>query len=449
MQVKLPYKFIPRPYQKEFFEDVMDYSTWKPVIKKKRWVMVWHRRSWKDKSIFNMLVIPEMINKVWLYYYIFPEQAQARKAFWENIDNDWFKLLNHIPKELIENINNSEMKLELKNGSILRVIGTDKNPDWIIWSNPCWIVFSERPVGNPIVWDYVRPMLTANWWWAYFVYTPRWHNHWYDTMHIAKKLPDTRALSMKTAKETLDNNWNRVLTDEQLQEEIDSGMDLDLFEQEYMISFEWAMRWAVYSEQVKLAETENRIISLPIETAIPIWTVWDLWISDTTAIWFVQFYWKEIRIIDHYEMSGKGLEHFVAFLNSKGYIYQWHYLPHDSEVRELWTGTTRKETLENLGLKNIKVTPKLKVDEWIDATRRLFKYMWFDKDRCLRWIDAIKSYVYEYDDKNKIRSKTPKHDWASHSADALRYLAVAYNDMNKTVSRPQPIVIVNQSERFL
>lgn len=32
-------------------------------------------------------------------------------------------------------------------------------------------------------------------------------------------------------------------------------------------------------------------------------TFWDLGMNDTTAIWFVQIFGKEVRLIDHYEMS--------------------------------------------------------------------------------------------------------------------------------------------------
>jgi RNase P/RNase MRP subunit p29 len=39
--------------------------------------------------------------------------------------------------------------------------------------------------------------------------------------------------------------------------------------------------------------------------------------NDTTAIWFTQFVGKECRIIDHYEMSGEGLEHYVGKIQEK------------------------------------------------------------------------------------------------------------------------------------
>lgn len=445
MKISLPYKFTPRPFQKEFFQEVYDFSDTKPVMKKKRWVIVRPRRHWKDKSIFNMIVIPELLNKVWLYYYIFPEYWQARKAFWENIDNDWFKLLDHIPNELIKNINHSEMKIELINGSILRVVGTDKNIDWVAWSNPQWIIFSERALCNPVVWDYMRPMLIANWWRAFFIYTPRWHNHWYELFETAKKFPDQWALGFKTAKETYKSDWSRVLTDRQLQEELEQWMDENLWWQEYMCSFEWALKWAIYWTQIKQAVEDNRICSIWYEQAIPVWTFWDLGISDTTVIWFVQFYGKEIRIIDHHEMSQQGFEYFVDILNKKNYNYQWHYLPHDWKVKELWTWLSRVEMLEKLWLKNVNTIPITSIESWIDLTRRNFKNMWFDKDKCSRWIDAIKSYVYEYDDKNKIWSRTPKHDWASHSADALRYMWVMYEQLTKQ-NRPQKVITVDYSK---
>lgn len=98
-----------------------------------------------------------------------------------------------------------------------------------------------------------------------------------------------------------------------------------------------------------------------------------------------------------------------------------------------------------LGLKDIKVTPRLPVDQGIDATRRHFKHMRFDGKKCERGINAIKSYVYSFDEKNRIRSRTPKHDRASNSADALRYLAVMYEDITRH-KRPQKVITVDYSK---
>jgi len=63
--------------------------------------------------------------------------------------------------------------------------------------------------------------------------------------------------------------------------------------------------------------------------------------------------------------------------------------------------------------------------------RRIFKNVWIDEDKCERGINALSSYHKDYDAKNQTYRNSPKHDWASNSADAYRYLAVAYSKMTK------------------
>lgn len=452
MKINLPYNFKCRPYQQEVYDLVRDDSTITtlgfPTMKRKRWCIVWHRRAWKDKFMFNMILIPWALQRVWLYYYVFPEYAQWRKALWENIDNDWFKLLNHIPKELIKSINNSEMKIELVNWSIVRVVGTDKNIDWLVGSNPMWVIFSEFPLSNPIVWDLIRPMLKLNGWRAYFWYTPRGKNHWRDLYQTSLKFPDNRALSIKTAKETYDNNGERIVTDIMLQEELDEWMDENLWQQEYFVSFEAQLKGAVYSVQLNKTIEDNRICSVPYQEWLPVHTFWDLWVWDATAIWFAQFYGKEIRLIDHYEATGKSIWDLVAVMRNKSYSYWEHWLPHDADYRVQWEIIeTKKAMFERLWLKNIKITPNIRIDDWIQATKWCFNNMWFDKDKCEYGINALKSYVYDYNDKKKTWSNEPKHDWASHTSDALRYLGIVYNNMIKAKA-PQKAVVVDYS-RYL
>lgn len=80
----------------------------------------------------------------------------------------------------------------------------------------------------------------------------------------------------------------------------------------------------------------------------------------------------------------------------------------------------------------MRIVPRLSVQEGIDAARRAFKNCWFDADKCERGIDALSSYHKEYDEKNKVARNSPKHDWASNSADAFRYFAVTYGEMTET-----------------
>jgi len=370
---------------------------------------------------------------VGVYYYIFPEYEQGRKALWDNIDNDGLTMFDHIPKEIIapNGKNDQSMKLELVNGSIIQVIGTDRKIDNIVGTNPVGIIFSEYPISDPRWWDLLRPIIKLNWWFAWFVFTPRGKNHGWKLREVARKNPETWFLSELWADKTFDNDGNRIVTDQMIEEERRDGMDEDLVQQEYFISFEASVKGAYYADQIRDARKEWRICRVPYEPTLDVFTHWDLGINDTTAIWFWQLLGKEIRFIDHYETSWESLEHYVGVLKEKGYKYGKHYLPHDVEVKELQTGATRKQFLESRWLNNIEVVEKLGIDEGIDMTRRAFKNMWFDEEKCERGINAISSYHKEFDAKNQTFRSSPKHDWSSNSSDALRYQSVTYNKMTR------------------
>ena len=177
---------------------------------------------------------------------------------------------------------------------------------------------------------------------------------------------------------------------------------------------------------MKTAKTENRITSVPYDPASSVITSFDLGIGDSTAIWFAQFVGQEIHLIDYYENSGVGLDHYAKVLHEKGYHYESHILPHDVKVKELGTGKSRLETLDNLGVRNIEIAPKLSVDDGIQASRSMINKCWFDEEKCERGIEALLQYRREFDEKLKSWRGRPLHDWTSHGADSFRYLAVGY-----------------------
>ena len=218
------------------------------------------------------------------------------------------------------------MQITLVNGSMIQVIWTDRKIDNIVGTNPVGVLFSEYPISDPRWWDLLRPILKLNGWFAWFVFTPRWKNHWWKLREVARKNPEQWYLSEKTAFDTYDNNGNRIVTDQMIEEERRDWMDEDLIQQEYFVSFEASVKWAYYADQIRDARKEWRISRIPYEETLPVHTFWDLGMNDTTAIWFVQFLGKEVRCIDHYEMSGEWLEHYVRLLQSKPYNYGTHYL---------------------------------------------------------------------------------------------------------------------------
>lgn len=61
---------------------------------------------------------------------------------------------------------------------------------------------------------------------------------------------------------------------------------------------------------------------------------------------------------------------------------------------------------------------------------------WADAERCARGIEALRNYRAEVDRKGEPTGR-PAHDWSSHAADALRYLALAFDrlEVGRAASR--------------
>lgn len=206
---------------------------------------------------------------------------------------------------------------------------------------------------------------------------------------------------------------------------LESIQDEDL--KEAWLNGSWSgisLKGAYYRKQLQEARDEGRITSVPYDPALPVYTWWDLGVSDSTAIGFFQFVGMEARMIDYLEANGEGLNYYINELNRKGYTYADHYAPHDIEVRELGTGKSRKEIAASLGI-NFLVAPNLPIDDGINAVRIKFRGLWIDKDKCETFIDAISQYQKEWNDKMGDYKSHPLHDWTSHAADMLRYWAVS------------------------
>ena len=195
---------------------------------------------------------------------------------------------------------------------------------------------------------------------------------------------------------------------------------------------------AYYATEMNTLREDGRLGVVNYDPSMPVITSWDLGMSDSTSIAFWQQAQgsSEIRLIDYYEGDGVGLDHYARILQDKGYRYGEHVLPHDVRVRELGTGKSRLETLEALGIFPITIAPQLQVDDGIQAVRSMLANVWIDEERCERLIDCLRQYTREYNDKMKVWNSRPRHDWASHGADCVRYFAVGYTQRSGTWGEP-------------
>lgn len=423
--ITIPHNYSPREYQLPIFR-ALDRGT-------KRIVWVAHRRSGKDKTCIN-LIAKKMLERVGVYYYIFPTFTQAKRVIWDGIDGDGKRFLDHFPQELIDGKpNDSEMKLKFKNGSLFQLVGSD-NIDAIMGTNPIGVVFSEYSLQDPRAWGFIRPILAENGGWAVFMGTPRGQNHLYQIYELAKnsegwfakidKASETAAISQQT----LDQERSEIIRL--------YGNDA-FYRQEFECDFSVPIPGAYYADNITVAYQEGRVGKVPYDERIVVDTWWDLGINDKMAIWFTQSIGAELRVIDYYENSGQGLPHYAQKLQEKKYVYGRHLAPHDIEVRELSNGKSRRDTARSLGI-DFQVAPKLPIQDGIEAVRDLFSYCWFDAERCEVGLNALKNYRKQYDDKRKTYLNQPYHDWSSNGADAFRTLAVALDFRRRNVSSHQP-----------
>ena len=192
---------------------------------------------------------------------------------------------------------------------------------------------------------------------------------------------------------------------------------------------------SVFGNQIARAEMDGRIGRVPYDASAGTYAVFDLGISDSTAIWWFQMIGREIHLIDYYENSGEELGHYISMLHNKGYNYTTIYLPHDAKQRELQTGKTRVEFFENNGFHNIEVLRptnfNLGDDDINLIARPAFSRVWIDREKCQRGLECLRAYHYEYDEKNKLLKSKPEHDWSSHASSAFIYAMMAATEASE------------------
>jgi hypothetical protein len=405
LALTFPHLFEPRVYQLPFL-DAMDQGY-------KRAVCVWHRRSGKDKTFLNWVTKAMRVRRG-AYYYYFPTAQMGRDILWDGMDRAGFKFMDHFPKECIRKKREDTMMIEMDNGSIFKIRGTDRNEP--IGVNPMGVVFSEFSRQNPKAgWDLVRPILAENNGWAVFNYTPRGKNHAYRLFRMAQGNPRWFCQLL-----TVDKTNSIPLS--AIQEDRDSGMSEEMIQQEYYCSFDVGQEGTYYGRIMQELWRDKQICDVAYDKEALVHTAWDLGKQDPTAIWFFQVIGEKVRIIDYYENHGEGMSHYIRHIKSLPYEYGYHYGPHDLGV--VGTGTVIFDTASRLGIEFKKLKREKRVDDGIERVRGVLPRCWFDKTRCEHGINALEDYHSDYNEKNEVYAVNPAHTWSSHAADAFRYLSM-------------------------
>lgn len=448
LRVELPYLFDPWLHQEAIFTAFYAHGV-------RRFFEVWHRRAGKDKCFLN-LMIDQMTQRVGNYCHVFPQRNRARRIVWQGIDSDGRRYIDHFPPELVYRHSESEMTISLvhpddtsKEGSIYWCLGSDKDANILVGTNPIGVIWSEFGEINPRMRELVLPILRRNGGWEAIVMTPRGRNHAYRIYQQVRQQPDWHT-SFLPIDQTTDHTGRPLVTRAAVAADIAGGMLRETAEQEYDLSWDTPMPGAYYAEELRRIDQEGRIRHVPYDATLPVYTAWDLGINDTNAIWYFQPAGREVRFIDYDEGSSIPLarpdgvhdatsarQNWLDVVRAKPYQYdhsrlpqpttrepyEVHYGPHDLEHREYSSGKTRYTMALQHGLR-FSVLPRGVLHDGIAAARALLARSVFDATRCARGIEALRSYKREWDEERQVFLNTPYHDWASNGADAYRYAAV-------------------------
>lgn len=403
--------YRPRPPQLEIHH---------AVNKNRFTVVVAHRRMGKTVSAILHLINAALNNeqKDPRYAYIAPTYAQAKRVA--------FDYLVEYTRPLGAKVNIAELRVDFL-GRRISLYGSE-NGDSLRGQYFDGVCLDEIGDQNPKIWnEIIRPALADRKGWCLFIGTPKGNNHFADFKDRALKADGWKFLEFK-ASET-------GILDEKELADAKAEMGEDKFRQEFECSFDAPVEGAYYGALLNEADEQNRVTKIPRDPIAKIVCSWDLGISDSTCIWVAQVVGKEVQLIDATENHGVGLDYYVTWIRDRGYDQGQHILPHDVRVRELGTGKSRQEVLMEAGL-DVTIAPSLSVADGIQAVRRLLPRCWFDAEGTKEGLSALRNYRRVFDEKRNVFFDTPLHDWASHYADAFRYMAIGLVEADTTWGKP-------------
>ena len=416
---------------RKVFEDFHD--------RKERWsLIVAHRRCGKTVLCINDLIYKALMDdkEDGRYAYIAPYYSQAKNIAWD--------YLVRFSQPVLRKANQSELWVELINGARIRLYGAD-SPDGLRGIFLDSVVLDEYADMKPSIWGaVVRPLLTDRKGSATFIGTPKGHNAFWEMYQTAASNEDWYVKVLRASQ-------TNILDKEEL-EDAAKTMTQDQYLQEFECDFESAILGAYFGKEMRQLTDDGRITEVKYDPLFPVHTAWDLGYSDDTAIWFFQVVHGEIRCLDYHSSNGQPVAFYAGIIQARekerGYVYGTHWLPHDARAKTLSSNRSVIEQLsDKIPLKTIKITPNLKLQDGIQASRLALTRTWFDH-KCVDGIECLRQYQREYDEDKKVFRDKPRHDWTSHGADAFRYLALTWKDEARIVDPEAPIrgVFVGQTD---
>jgi hypothetical protein len=380
---------------------------------KRNGVIVAHRRAGK-----TVLIVAQLIRDLFRcklpapqVAFIAPTASQARKVAWPYFR----KMLSHIP-----GVEFREFSLEIRTpggGRVIFASGEQYDRLRGLYLDAA-AVDEGADCPESLIGQVLRPALADRGGKLYMIGTVKGRGPFWQTFERARSNPADWYSGLFLPHDT------DALPAAEL-ELLRREMSDDEYRQEMLCDPDAAVRGAYYGGELRKAQEQGRITSVPYDENLPVTVAFDLGISDSTAVWFAQLHrGGEIRLIDFREWANTAFTQILREIRELPYHYGEFIGPHDLKVREYTSGQSRFDAAAELGV-IFTIAPRLPVIDGIEAVRRALGRCWFDGERTKQGRDALQLYRSEWDDKRRVLSRNPVHDWTSHAADSFRYLITA------------------------
>ena len=388
-------------------------------------VLVAHRRWGKTVAVVNDLIRQVVRSNRFMATgaYIAPLRNQAKRVAWPLLKHYCARIPGYDKNE-------SELVITLPPDKRIIVAGSD-NPDALRGWGLVDAKLDETAQIDPECWrQVIRPALADAKGTATFIGTPKGRlNLFHDLYEDAADLEDwCRFLYTVDDSGVIDHDELLSLKRE---------MEAPEFQQEFYCSFNAAVTGSYYGSRMAAAEAEGRLSRYTYDERFPVYATMDLGWSDLTVIWLFQVIGNQVVLLKALAWRHASLPEVVKDVKALGLPIEEWIAPHDIKVTELGTGTSRLEVLWSLGC-SVLVCPNVPVDDGRQAVRDLLPRCHFDREGCEVGIEALVQYRTEYDAVARVFSKKAVHDWASHYADAFRYLAVGLDLVGPIATARKP-----------
>lgn len=378
-----------------------------------RWgAMNTHRRAGKTVALVNDLIVGALECPLYRpqLAYIGPTYGQAKRVAWQYLKDYSEQYWDGEPME-------GELKLKLVGDRTIYCLGSD-NPDAIRGMYLDGGVGDEYALFKPSVFTaIIRPALSDRNGWFVFTSTPRGKNHFHQVCKVAQQNPQEWFYLHLPA------DTSGIMDPKEL-EDLRKDMDPEEFAQEYLCSFDSALKGAIYAQEVNDVFMQGRVRKNLFDPNLKLYVAFDLGITDAT----IAIFWQEgpdgdIRIVKVVATTGVSIFSHIEGLHSLPAELGDVWLPHDARAKSLQTGRSLIEQFLDEDIRP-QIVPNHKIRDRLAATRRMFPRVYFEDGECDDLLEALKGYKREWNKNTLSFNEQPYHDWCSDYADAFGYMAM-------------------------